>query len=99
MSLRFSLLAAILSLVAPTPRQSNNQIWILSPVGRTAGGSVSLNFAGIPFASHRLLAADTLPGSPWATLTSVFADALGAFSFADTNSIARNQRFYRAVSP
>src|ERR1019366_3201812 len=76
---------AILNLFAATPRQSNNQVWILPPSRR--------------FASHRLLAATNLVNAAWTNLASVFADGLGLFTFADTNADAMRRRFYRAVSP
>jgi hypothetical protein len=90
---------AILNLFAATPRQSNNQVWILPPSRRAADGMMLLSFAGLPFASHRLLAATNLVNAAWTNLALVFADGLGLFTFADTNADAMQRRFYRAVSP
>jgi Glycosyl hydrolase family 59/Lamin Tail Domain/F5/8 type C domain len=89
---------AIVNSFAATARQSNNQIWISALTRRVADGAMLLNFAGIPFAPHRLLAANDL-NSSWTTLATVFADGLGWLSFADTNASGRAQQFYRAVSP
>jgi hypothetical protein len=91
--------AAILNLFSATPCQSNNRIWDLSPVRRMNDGAMLLNFAGIPFASHRILATDTLQNPVWTNLATVFADGLGMFGFADTSAQTRSRRFYRAVSP
>jgi hypothetical protein len=89
----------ILNLLAATPRQSNNQIWALPPSRRAVDGAILLNFAGFPFASHRVLAADSLESPGWTNLALVSADGLGMFACADTNTSARNQRFYRGTSP
>ena len=91
--------AAILNLFGATPCQSNDRIWDLSPVRRVNDGAMLLNFAGIPFASHRILAADTLQNPVWTNLATVFADGLGLLGFADTSAQTRSRRFYRAVSP
>jgi hypothetical protein len=91
--------AAILNLFGATPCQSNKRIWDFSPVRRMNDGAMLLRFAGIPFASHRILAADSLLNPAWINLAAVFADGLGMFDFADTNAQTRSQRFYRAVSP
>ena len=58
-----------------------------------------LNFIGFPFASHRLLAATDLNPPLWTNLGFLVADGLGAFSFADTNAPAAQDRFYRAAAP
>ena len=90
---------AILNLFAATPRQSNNQIWALPPARRTADGAMFLSFAGIPFASYRLLATTNLVNAAWTNLASTLANGLGMITFTDTNAPSHTQRFYRAISP
>jgi hypothetical protein len=89
----------IFNLIAASPRKSNNQIWALPPARRLADGAMLLNFAGLAFASHRILAANTLMNPVWSNLATMVADGLGAFACTDTNASGHNQRFYRAVSP
>ena len=91
--------SAVLNLFAATPRQSNNRVWVLPPLRRAADGAMLLSFSGIPFASHRILAAGSLANPAWTNLAAIFADGLGRFTFADTNVSAGNSRFYRATSP
>jgi hypothetical protein len=89
----------ILNLPVPTPRCSNDQIWALPPGFSALNSPLCLNFTGFPLASNRILFANSLQNPAWTNLATLFADGLGAFSFADTNTLGRSQRFYRAVSP
>jgi hypothetical protein len=90
---------AILNLFAATPHQSNSQIWALPPTRRAADGAIVLSFNGLPFATHRILAANSLGHPVWTNFASMYADGLGNFGSADTNVLASSQHFYRAVSP
>jgi len=90
---------AILPLYSPTPRHSNGQVWATSISRRASDNTVLLSFFGLPFAPHRVLAANALAQSGWTELGTRFADGLGELSFVDTNVPGLMQRFYRAVSP
>ena len=90
---------AVLNLPAPSPRRSNNQVWALPPVPRWPDGAMLLSFVGLVFAPHRVLASATLAPPAWSTVASVLADGLGSFTWADTNTATRSQRYYRAVCP
>ncbi|SPE50683.1 Xylanase A (modular protein) [Verrucomicrobia bacterium] len=90
---------AILNLVTPSPRRSNNQISALPPARRASDGALLLTFSGFPFLSHRILAATTLAPALWSNLAFVTADALGGFAWPDSNAPAGPHRFYRASWP
>ena len=87
----------VLNLFAPTPRRSNDQIWALAAERVPATSAVALNFNGFPYASNRVLAANTLQG-PWTNLATLFSDGLGSFSFTDTNPASQTSRFYRGAA-
>jgi hypothetical protein len=87
---------AILPLSIPSPRESNNQILALSTF-RSSSGTVTLSSSGLPYYSHRILAASALHGAAWSTIATVQADGLGFFQYTDASS--SSQKFYRAVYP
>ncbi|HEX3627877.1 MAG TPA: lamin tail domain-containing protein [Verrucomicrobiae bacterium] len=85
----------ILNLFAPSPRQSNDQIRVLSEFVGT-NNETAVNLDGFPYASNQVLAANALQG-PWTRLAMVLSDGVGAFSFMDTNSAGQATRFYRGA--
>jgi hypothetical protein len=90
---------AILPLISPTPRKSNDQIIAFTPTLLPSNGGVLLSFSGLPFYVHGILAASSINSSTWFTLTNLSADGLGSFQYIDLPSAPQSQRFYRAVCP
>jgi hypothetical protein len=90
---------AVFNLYAASPRHSNNQIWAQPPLRRPMDGAILLNFTGLAFAPHRILAANTLQQPAWSNLAALVADGVGSFAWTDTNASTQPERFYRAVSP
>jgi hypothetical protein len=60
---------------------------------------MTINFSGLPFATHRVQYTAGLVNAIWTNAITVSADALGGFTFVDTNAPLTPRRFYRAVSP
>jgi len=90
---------AILPLLSPTPRTSNDQILALPPLLLPSGGGVLLSFSGLPFYVQRILGASSINSSPWSAIASVSADGLGSFQCIVWPASSPPQKFYRAVFP
>ena len=90
--------SAILPLLSPTPRESNDQILALPPTLLSSNGGILLSFSGLPFFVHSILAASSINSPTWSNIASVSADGLGSFQYVDSPA-SRSQRFYRAICP
>ncbi len=91
--------SAILPLLSPTPRKSNDQILALLPSLLPSNEGVLLSFSGLPFYVHRILTASSINNLTWSNLASVPADGLGSFQYIDLPASSQARKFYRAVFP
>jgi len=88
----------ILNLVSATPGNSNNQIWALPSACFLTNQVMVLNFISFPYTSNRIMTANSLQGSVWMPVATLFSDGLGNFTYANSNAVSK-QQFYRAITP
>jgi hypothetical protein len=88
---------AILPLAVATPGAGNGVISATAAVA--SNNSFAVTFSGLPFAAHQIQASPTLQNPVWTNVATLTANALGGFSYVDTNAASFSQRFYRAVAP
>lgn len=80
--------------LTPADSQTRN-ITAITPL---SGGSMQIDFVGIPGGSYDVEATEDL-STPWTFLGTVVASGNGAFQFIDTDAPNHAARFYRAFRP
>jgi hypothetical protein len=74
---------------------------MVTNIGRSANGRVTMNFVGLPNASTRLWAITNLalPASWQPIFTDTITTTNGTWQFIDTNTLGTPTRFYRFSTP
>jgi enterochelin esterase-like enzyme len=70
----------------------------VTSMSRRSGGAFHIEGTGVPLATHKVLATDSLSAS-FVPIDTVVADADGKLSFDDQNAATHQQRFYRFAYP